>query len=128
MQDYDSTVGIRSLGVVLDHIALERALGDLLASPERCASMGKAGLERIESVFAWRVVSKQYRELWDELGKRRASAHLHGDANPWPMVHAARLFAAHAGAPPSTGPWWLVEQNSDPILLTHTMQTCFCNS
>ena len=31
LQDYDSTVGLRSLGVVLDHAALEKALGDLLA-------------------------------------------------------------------------------------------------
>ena len=51
-----------------------RALGDLLAAPERCAAMGEAGRERIESVFAWRVVSEQYRELWSELSERRASA------------------------------------------------------
>ena len=76
LQDYDSTVGLRSLGVVLDHAALEKALGDLLAAPERCAAMGEAGRERIESVFAWRVVSGQYRELWSELGERRASARL----------------------------------------------------
>ena len=100
-------------------------LGDLVADPERCAAMGEAGRRRIESVFAWRVVSEQYRELWSELGERRQSALLHGDANPWPMAHAARLFAAHAGAPPSAGPWWLAEQGSDPNLLTDTMQTCF---
>tara|TARA_B100000674_G_scaffold480454_1_gene480067 strand:+ start:272 stop:1207 length:936 start_codon:yes stop_codon:yes gene_type:complete len=125
LQDYDSTVGLRSLGVVLDHAALEKALGDLLAAPERCALMGEAGRRRIESVFSWHAVCGQYRELWSELGERRASAHLHGDANPWPMAHAARLFVAHAGAPPSTGPWWLSKQNSDPNLLTDTMQTCF---
>ena len=42
LQDYDSTVGLRSLGVVLDHAALEKALGDLLAAPERCASHGRS--------------------------------------------------------------------------------------
>ena len=125
LQNYDSTVGLRSLGVVLDHAALEKALGDLLADPEHCAAMGEAGRKRIESVFAWRVVSEQYRELWNELGERRASAQLHGDGDPWPMAHTARLFAAHAGAPPSAGPWWLAEQNSDPYLLTDKMQTCF---
>ena len=41
------------------------------------------------------------------------------------MAHAARLFAGHASAPPSTGPWWLAKQGSDPSLLTDTMQTCF---
>lgn len=125
LQDYDSTVGLRSLGVVLDHAALERALGDLLAAPELCAAMGEAGRERIERVFSWGVVSEQYRELWSELGERRASAHLHSDAKPWPMAHAARLFDAHAGAPPSVGPWWLAEEGSDPELLTDIMQTCF---
>ena len=125
LQDYDSTVGLRSLGVVLDHAALEKALGDLLAAPERCAAMGEAGRARIESVFTWHVVSKQYRELWGQLGEHRASAHLHGDVHPWPVAHTARLFAAHASAPPSSGPWWLAEQGTNPILLTDTMQTCF---
>ena len=41
------------------------------------------------------------------------------------MAHAACLFAGHAGAPPSAGPWWLTEQGTDPSLLTDTMQTCF---
>ena len=41
------------------------------------------------------------------------------------MAHAARLFEAHAGAPPSAGPWLLAEEGSDPYLLTDTMQTCF---
>ena len=67
LQDYDSTVGLRSLGVVLDHAALEKALENLLAAPERCAAMGQAGRERIEKVFAWPVVSEQYRQLWSEL-------------------------------------------------------------
>ena len=125
LQDYDSTVGLRSLGVVLDHASLERALSDLLTSPERCAAMGEAGRERIESTFTWRVVSAQYRDLWCELGERRASAHLQGDAKPWPMSHTARLFGAHAGAPPSVGPWLLAEEGSNPDLLTDTMQTCF---
>jgi len=118
-------VGLRSLGVVLDHAALEQALGDLLIAPDRCTAMGEAGRKRIESVFAWPVVAGQYRDLWSELGARRASARRHGEARPWPMAHAARLFAAHASAPPSAGPWWLAEQGSDPNLLTDTMQTCF---
>ena len=125
LQDYDSTVGLRSLGVVLDHAALEKSLGDLLANPERCAAMGEAGRMRIESVFAWSVVSGQYRELWIELGERRASDRLESNDQTWPVAHAARLFAGHASAPPSTGPWWLAAQGSDPSLLTDEMQTCF---
>ena len=80
---------------------------------------------RIENVFSWRVVSEQYRKLWSELSKRRASAQIEGNSHPWPMAHAARLFAGHAGAPPSGGPWWLSAQGSDPRLLTDTMQNCF---
>ena len=92
LQDYDSNVGLRSLGVVLDHVALEKALTNLLASPKRCAEMGQSGRQRIEEVFDWRVVSKQYRQLWHELNERRASARLHGDGQPWPMPYTARLF------------------------------------
>ena len=125
LQDYDSTVGLRSLGMVIDHSALEKSLSDLLANPERCTAMGEAGRIRIESVFAWGVVTRQYRELWSELGELRASARLKGPSHPWPMAHAARLFGAHAGNQPYPGPWWLTEQGSDPSLLTDTMQTCF---
>ena len=125
LQDYDSSVGLRSLGVVLDHAALEKSLGDLLADPERCACMGDAGRKRIESVFAWPVVTGQYRELWSELSQRRASAQLRGSTTPWPLAHSALLFSNHASDPPSTGPWLLTAQCSDPSLLTDTMQTCF---
>ena len=125
LQDYDSNVGLRSLGVVIDHAALKNALAHLLTNPEHCAAMGEAGRSRVESFFSWRVVSDQYRELWNELGERRASARKQGDTYQWPMAHAARLFDSHAGAPPSEGPWWLDQQGSDPKLLTDTMQTCF---
>ena len=126
LQDYDSNVGLRSLGVVLDHVALEKALKRSIGRSENAAlPWEKRGRERIESVFDWRVVSKQYRELWSELDERRASARQHGDAHPWPMAHTARLFATHASGPPSSrgpGGW---PSSSDPNLLTDAMQTCF---
>ena len=125
LQDYDSVVGLRSLGVVLDHDALEKALSNLLASPACCSAMGEAGRQRVESIFTWQVVSEQYRELWNELSERRSSARLHGDGGHWPMANAARLFGAHAGDPPSAGPWWLAVEGSNPDLLTDIMQTCF---
>ena len=128
MQDYDSTVGLRSLGVVLDHAALEKGLSDLLGDPERCAAMGEAGRMRIESVFAWRVVSGQYRELWSELGERRESARLNGNAHPWPMAHAARLFAAHASAPPSTGPGGWRNRAAIPTCSPTPCRPAFCSS
>ena len=69
LQDYDSTVGLRSLGVVLDHAALEKRLGDLWEI-QNAAAMGEAGGMRIESVFAWRVVSGHTGSR-SELGERR---------------------------------------------------------
>ena len=91
LQDYDSTVGLRSLGVVIDHSALEKAISNLVASPERCAAMGETGRQRIESVFAWSVVSEQYLELWSELNARRASACKQEipTTGQWPMPHAS---------------------------------------
>ena len=51
LHDYDSTVGLRSLGVVVDNDALEKALGDLLAAPDRCAAMGKPAGSELEGLY-----------------------------------------------------------------------------
>lgn len=125
LQDYDSTVGLRSLGVVIDHAALEQALDQLLASPEQCAVMGTAGQQRIASFFAWKHVSGQYRDLWAELQQRRTAATHQAPSEPWPMANAARLFASHASQPPAPGPWYLKSECTDPAVLTDSMQTCF---
>ena len=97
-----TTAPTTRLGVVLDHAALEKALGDLVASPERCAAMGEAGRRRIESMF-WSVVSNQYRELWSELGNAEHPPASRAFPTHGPQAHTARLFASHAGAPPQRG-------------------------
>ena len=125
LQDYDSTVGLRSLGVVIDHAALEQALNQLLASAEQCAVMGDAGQQRIASVFAWTHVSHQYRDLWAELQQRRTAATTDALYAPWPVANAARLFTSHANQPPAEGPWYLNGDCTDPAVLSDTMQTCF---
>ena len=71
----------RSLGVVRPR-RIGESLNQLMASPKRCAEMGQSGRQRIEEVLDWRVVSKQYRQLWHELNERRASAR----SRRWPAV------------------------------------------
>ena len=84
-----------------------RSLGD----PERCAAMRSgpdADRERLRLACGeWAIPG-----LWSELGERRASAP--GSNAPLAMAHAARLFAAHASAPPSMGPWWLANRAAIP--------------
>ena len=101
LQNYDSVVGLRSPALSSTMPPWERP-GDLLTAPELCAAMGEQA-NGGQSVFAWRVVW-QYRELWGELAKRRTATFQQGNTKPWPIAHAARLFAGHAGAPPSVGP------------------------
>jgi hypothetical protein len=125
LKDYDSTVGLHSLGVVLDHQALEVALSDLLESPERCQAMGDAGAARIQTRFRWDHVCKQYRELWKELNQRRSYSEAQDDQPCWPMATFTRLFANHANQTSWPGPWEISPECTDPMVLNDTMQTCF---
>jgi glycosyltransferase involved in cell wall biosynthesis len=45
-----------------DAAALGRALGDLLASPERARTMGESGRRRAEAELTWDAVAARYRE------------------------------------------------------------------
>ena len=82
----DSTVGLRSLGKVLDHAALER----VWASSGRSRTLrfhGRSGQDANDT-FAWRVVSEQYRDLWRDLasaGHQRIEIPIPGR---WLMPHA----------------------------------------
>ena len=125
LKDYDSTVGLHSLGMVVDHHALTAALDQLLGSPEQCHKMGIAGAKRIETVFQLKHICRQYRELWMELNQRR-----HNDSNKdnkqlWPMPTHARLFSNHAKEGSWKGPWEINSQCTDPTLLNDIMQVCF---
>jgi glycosyltransferase involved in cell wall biosynthesis len=125
LKDYDSTVGLHSLGVVIDHQALEVALGDLLQSPERCQSMGDNGVARIQIMFHWDHACRQYRELWKELNQHRLNGESEDDRMCWPMATSARLFANHAQQGAWGGPWVISPECTDPMVLNDTMQTCF---
>lgn len=125
LKDYDSTVGLHSLGVVLDHQALEVALSDLLESPERCQAMGDAGATRIQTLFHWDHVCRQYRDLWKELNEIRLNSESDDDQMGWPMATSARLFSNHAQQEAWGGPWEISAECTDPMVLNDTMQTCF---
>ena len=125
LKDYDSTVGMHSLGVVIDHQALEVALGELLQSPERCQSMGDNGVARIQIMFHWDHVCRQYRELWKELNQRRTNRDSDDVQTFWPMATSARLFANHSQERPWEGPWEISPQCTDPMVLNDMMQAYF---
>jgi hypothetical protein len=62
--------------------------------------MGEAARRRAESLFDWRVIIRQYLELWRELGKQRASAPAVGERGPAETVHPDypdpfSMFRAH---------------------------------
>jgi starch synthase len=124
-KDYDSTVGLHSLGVVLDHQALEVALSELLQSPERCQTMGEAGATRIQTLFHWDRVCQQYRALWKELNLQRSHAKTDAKQPLWPMATSAQLFGDHARQTPWDGPWEISRDCTDPMVLNDTMQTYF---
>jgi glycosyltransferase involved in cell wall biosynthesis len=50
-----------------DREALEAHLKRLLDDPSKRRSMGEAARKRIEQVFSWEVVGKQYKILFEEL-------------------------------------------------------------
>ena len=124
LKDYDSMVGLHSLGVVLDHQALEVALNDLLRSPQRCQTMGEAGAARIQTQFHWNHVCQQYRDLWKELNQQRNHSEKAETQPCWPMATSARLFGNHARQKPWEGPWEISQECTDPLVLMDTMQTC----
>ena len=122
LQDYDSTVGTaqpwRGAG--------PRRHGEGTWRPfsrsRKLRRHGEAGRERVESIFTWRVVSDQYRELWSELGERRASSHTLTamlSPGPWLMPHACLSLT------PALRPHWSLvvgsrkRQRSQPAYRHH---------
>ena len=120
-------VGLHSLGVVIDHQALEAAIDNLLTSQEQCQAMGVAGEERVKALFHFNHVCKQYRELWLELKVRRQKETCGNSNKIWPMASAARLFANHASNGAWEGPWQINDHCTDPSILIDKMQSCFIN-
>lgn len=72
--DYDAMIGVRSLGVVVDHGAYVAALKTLLGSSSLCRRMEKASSERLQNLYSCSAVSSSYRHLWMQLAELRAQA------------------------------------------------------
>ena len=54
--------------------SLAGAIRTLLAEPERCRSMGEAGVRRVRERFSWRRTAEETVALYEELLGRRAAA------------------------------------------------------
>jgi hypothetical protein len=101
--NYDWMIGLRSLGVVVDHQAMVGAFQQLLDSRQLRETMATAGLKRLRSHLAAPVVSNKYRQLWGELAQRREQARLSPAMAPLPALAPAtgtgRIFAGYASQP-----------------------------
>ena len=99
--NYDWMIGLRSLGVVVDHQAMVGAFQQLLDSRQLRETMATAGLKRLRSHFAAPVVSNKYRQLWGELAQRREQARRSPAMAPLPALAPAtgRIFAGYASQP-----------------------------
>lgn len=96
--DYDTMVGIRALGVVVDDNALYTAFHTLLLNPQRRHAMGAAAKQRLEQSFSWSVVASAYRQLWQELTAVRCAASK--DAPALMPLHApyGTVFSSYASS------------------------------
>ncbi|MBM5784434.1 MAG: glycosyltransferase family 4 protein [Cyanobacteria bacterium K_DeepCast_35m_m1_288] len=105
--NYDQLVAQRSLAVVVDAHALEKALEQLVEQPQRRAAMGVQGRQRLEQRFSWAVVAGQYRQLWRELAERRRQALATGPKKAQQTLQApqTRLFGHYATMALPRGPW-----------------------
>lgn len=72
--DYDAMIGVRSMGVVVDHNAYVAAFTTLLSSSELRQQMEKASSKRLRRLYSWSAVSASYRSLWGQLADLRAQA------------------------------------------------------
>lgn len=73
-RSYQQYVGVIAQHTAVDVAAAAAALGRLIREPELRRRMGRAGRERIRTMFDWLVVAPQYRALVDDLAVLRAEA------------------------------------------------------
>ena len=72
--DYDAMIGVRSLGVVVDHQAYLASFRQLLTESSLRSAMGRASVARLERCFSSQAIAHAYRELWGNLADLRAAA------------------------------------------------------
>lgn len=67
-------IGLVSQGIAVDLDQLRRSLNQLLSSPKQRNDMGAAGQRRVRQLYDWKVVIESWRDLTQELNKRRQHA------------------------------------------------------
>lgn len=73
-RSYQQYVGVVAQHTAVDVGAAAAALEQLIRDPDLRARMGRAGRERIRTMFDWSVVAPQYRTLAEDLAAIRAQA------------------------------------------------------
>ena len=71
--NFDYMIGLKSMKTVIDENVLIKKLNHLINNNEIRENMGSKSKQRWNKLFNWKVVSKQYRELWSDLKERRES-------------------------------------------------------
>ncbi len=71
---YDRYIGLSSQCIAVDIGATAQALTELARNDDLRRRMGENGIKRAREVYDWRVIIRQYQDLWAELASRRASA------------------------------------------------------
>lgn len=97
--NYDQMIGLRSLGVVVDHQAYVQAFQALLAQPDLRSAMAVKAVRILKDKFSPAAVAAAYRSLWAELAesRRSASATQQGlDGIPPLMPSYQRLFTHYS--------------------------------
>ncbi len=79
--------------VEIDLPSLETAIGDLLMDRPRRAKLAQAATQRARAVYDWRVVIKQYEQLWTTLTEIPIGTKGAGHTRPPLAMDFERIFA-----------------------------------
>ncbi|MBV6631395.1 MAG: glycosyltransferase family 4 protein [Alphaproteobacteria bacterium] len=71
---YDRYCAESSMATAVDIRQTTEAFTTLANDPDKRKAMGQAGRKRVRDHYDWRVVVRQYQELWTELAARRAKS------------------------------------------------------
>jgi len=92
---YDQAVGQQAQGIAIDLGELRKKLVCLLNSGDLRSKLGQQGRERVERLYAWPVVIRQWRDLLQDLKQRRPQLTTEATLPPW-MQPCSEAFAAFA--------------------------------
>ena len=70
--NYDNYIGRACISTAVEVAPCADAIARLATDTELRGRMGAAALARARSVYDWKVIVRQYQELWGELAERRA--------------------------------------------------------